>query len=141
MSNAKILASGMLLYASDWDDILPWAQNTLTAQAVSQPYLKNTTVMKSLNPRGGQLAINGNVGGVQVGPIPVGVPLFYDSKPWPDGSRVVAFVNGSVKIVPKKDWPRVAKMLAKKWKRAAKRPLPKDHWKLVWPKGPPPSAR
>jgi hypothetical protein len=44
LSNFKQVALGTIMYASDYDDELPYVQNTATIQAVTYPYMKNLDV-------------------------------------------------------------------------------------------------
>lgn len=86
-------------------------------------------LIRSSNPRGGELLFNLRVGGVnlaKLGTSKKNAILFYDSKAWPDGSRTVAFANGQVAQVSRSKWKIVGKSLRKRYPRAARRPLPKD---------------
>jgi len=131
-SNAKQLALGMLMYTSDWDDILPYAQDTKAAYYITQPYIKNTSTTKTLNPNGGMLRLNMSIAGVNSAkiPNPADTPMYYDSLPWPDGRYVVAFCDGHVKLVDSTEWKKLLKYVSRKLPKAAK-PLPASygrHW-------------
>ncbi|MEZ0325739.1 MAG: hypothetical protein ACAH95_07520, partial [Fimbriimonas sp.] len=64
ISNMKQIALGAMMYSNDYDDVLPFAQNTATVQRVIRPYLKNDSLWKTMNPNGGRILFNMNVGGV-----------------------------------------------------------------------------
>lgn len=126
LSNAKQLALGMIMYASDFDDVFPWPQSTSKAQEVIAPYLKNDRLWETGNPESSRFLFNMNLGGVSIVDIdsPAETPMLYESKPWPDGRRIVAFADGSARIVQAESWFNVEKGLSLKFKRTAKQPLP-----------------
>src|SRR5687768_5264792 len=98
LSSAKQIALGAIMYLSDYDDQLPWVQNTETIKAVTYPYIKNLGVWKTANPAKSMFLFNMALGGVVTGTIRERVnkiPLYYESKPWPDGRRAVAYLDGS----------------------------------------------
>lgn len=125
VSNAKQLALGSLMYCSDYDDVLPYVQSVVTVKEVTYPYMKNLDVWKTGNPAS-QWRFNMCLGGVSQTEIaePASTPLFYESAPWADGRRVVAFADGHVKLVGSAEWKGMAKYLKLKLKRSAKKPLP-----------------
>lgn len=127
LSNLKQVALAMHLYASDYDDVIPWGQSSRTVHHVLEPYLRNVKVSQSLNPNGvGLYLFNMNLGGVSIGDIQdvAEIPMFFDPQPWPDGSRGVAYADGHARIVKPEDWPTVQEALARKHKRTARKPLP-----------------
>ncbi|GIK31146.1 MAG: hypothetical protein HND43_04360 [Armatimonadetes bacterium] len=126
LSSAKQLALGMILYTSDWDDVFPWPQSTSKVQEVIEPYLKNDRVWETGNSESSRFLFNMNLGGVSYADIesPAETPMFFESKPWPDGRRIVAFADGSAKLVSADDWSSVEEGLKLKFKRTAKQPLP-----------------
>ncbi len=127
ISNAKQIALGVIMYAGDYDDFLPYAQGTKAVCEVSYPYVKSIECFKTYNPQGGMLAFNMALAGVNISdiPKPAEVPLFYDSVAWPDGSRVVAFADGHAKSVSAEEWTTLSAKLKLKLKRHGK-PLPAD---------------
>lgn len=126
LSNAKQIALGLLMYCSDYDDVLPWPQSSKSAWSVIDPYLKNRELYKTLNPDGGEFRFNMCLGGVNAVDIeqPADTPLIYESKPWPDGKRIVAYTDGHAKVVSPEEWAKLEPMLKLKLKKTAKRPLP-----------------
>jgi hypothetical protein len=124
-SNLKQVALGVIMYSSDYDDVIPYVQDTASAFTVINPYVKNQEVFKSLNPAGSRLLMNMAVAGVNSSTIenPQQVAMLYDSAPWPDGSRLVAFCDGHVSSVTASDWPKVEATLHLKLKKTGK-PLP-----------------
>jgi hypothetical protein len=128
-NNYKQVALGAMLYAADYDDYLPYAQTTATVQSVTNPYLKSGSVWRNPNPNGGRILFNTKVGGVSMVEfdMPTEIPMFYDEKAWPDGSRMVAYLDAHVESVPASGWAAVQKQLNRKWKRKGKPlPLPKS---------------
>jgi len=137
LSNVKQLALGMIMYAGDYDDNLPYVQDSKSAFAVTMPYLKNESLTKSLNPAGSRILMNMAVAGVEMTSVqaPAETILLYDEKPWPDGRHLVAFMDGHAKFVEADEWTTVERTLHSKLKRKGK-PLPPDYWKkLAGPKG------
>lgn len=129
LSNLKQVAVGMMMYASDYDDVLPYVQGSTAAHYVTQPYIKNREVSFSKNPNGPErFHFNINLGGVKLGDVesPAETPLFVDPKAWPGGTRLVAFVDGHVKSISAESWPEVETRWKKKYRRTAKKPLPAD---------------
>jgi hypothetical protein len=126
LDNAKQLSIGMLLYTSDSDDLFPYVQDTKAAYYVTYPYIKNWTVTQTYNPAGGMLRFNMALAGVESSDIddPSSTPMYYESSPWADGSRVVSFADGSARIVSAQEWDAIEPNLRKTFRRAAKRPLP-----------------
>lgn len=122
ISNLKQVALGLIIYSADYDEVLPYAQTTATAQRVTQPYLKNDQLWKSLNPKGGLLRYNMGISGMNMATIayPAKTPMVYDSVLWPDRHRLVAFVDGHVKFVDEEEWSRLSLHLNPKGKRVGR---------------------
>ncbi|HMS56411.1 MAG TPA: hypothetical protein PKA27_13510 [Fimbriimonadaceae bacterium] len=130
LSNIKQVALATMMYVADYDDVFPWPQSSRGAIAVQYPYMKDLALGKSTNPDANEYyRFNTNVGGVAQTDIedPQSVPLWYEGKPWPDGSRCVAFCDGHAKTVSAEEWPEVEKALNMRFKRTAKAPLPANH--------------
>ncbi len=127
--NLKMTSVATLLYLSDWDDVLPHPRETKSVFAAIYPYCKNVKVFRSANP-GSRILFNLSIGGVAQTSIekPAGTVLFYDEKPWPDGSHLASFCDGHVSLISAASWKKVAQTLHLKLKATAK-PLPKDYWK------------
>jgi len=125
LSNIKQLSLGTIMYASDYDDELPYVQSTRGIYEVTYPYLKTKEVTKSLNPNGGDFRLNMAIAGVNMTAIerPAETPLFYDMTAWPDGTRAVAFADGHAKFVDPDQWEKLRPYLSLKLKRTSK-PLP-----------------
>jgi len=84
--------------------------------------------LRASNPRGGEFLFNLRIGGVNIdklGASKKSAILFYDSKAWPDGSRTVAFADGHVVQVSRSKWRSVRKSLSTRYRREARKPLPK----------------
>jgi hypothetical protein len=125
LSNLKQVALATIMYCTDYDDVYPYVQNTGTVQEVTYPYVKNREVWKTLNPKGGRFLFNLAIGGASAPQIenPAEMPMFYEERAWPDGSRAVAYADGHAKFVPASGWAAIQKELKKRYKRTGK-PLP-----------------
>lgn len=125
ISNLKQAALGMIIYASDFDDELPYVQDSASAFVVTYPYVKSREQFKSRNPQGSRILFNMAIAGVNMNniPEPAKTVLYFDEKAWPDGGRPVAFADGHVKYLSASEWAQAAKSLHLKLKRTAK-PLP-----------------
>jgi prepilin-type processing-associated H-X9-DG protein len=102
ISNAKQVALGLLIYASDYDDRLPPDMgNPASVEKVVDPYLRNATVWRSANPRGSRFLPNENLSLVPGTEIvdPAGDPMLFESKEWTDGRRIIGYADGHVKAV------------------------------------------
>lgn len=128
VSNAKQIALGMLMYCADYDDITPYAQSTATVQWVTMPYLKNMKIWETGNPNNSRFIYNPAIAGVNMTDVeePAATVLYYESAPWPDRRRVVAYNDGHVKLLTEEEWATVSKTLKLKIKKSAK-PLPADY--------------
>lgn len=133
LSNMKQLALGMIMYTGDYDDVMPYVQDSKSAFAVTQPYLKNSQLQNSLNP-GSRILMNMSIAGVEVTLVeaPADTVLYYDEKAWPDGRHLVAFLDGHVKYVDPDGWQKCQASLHLKLRRKAK-PLPADYWRKLNP--------
>ncbi len=122
LSNAKQIALTLIMYANDYDDVLPFAQSTGTVQRVTRPYSKNDEIWKTKNPKGGQFRFNMALSGVAETeiPEPASTVLVYESEAWADGRRAVAFADGHAKLVSAQDWTSLEKTLKLKLKRKGK---------------------
>jgi hypothetical protein len=107
VSNLKQLALGVLMYVQDYDEVLPPMQTPEKAQEVIQPYVKNLETFR--DPVTGAAYIpNPTLSQKKVAHIanPADFVLYFEPKPAPDGTRGVAFLDGSVKRIKEEDWPR-----------------------------------
>ncbi len=134
LSNIKQIGTAMMIYQADYDDVTPYVQSTKGAYEVMFPYFKNAEIAKSLNPGGIEFRLNMNIAGVKLTTIeqPQTVPMFYEDKPWEDGSRAVVFMDGSAKFVSSEDWPAIEEALVLKFAKVGK-PLPSTLG-ANWPK-------
>lgn len=128
LSNSKQITVGMLIYCADWDDVTPWAQDTPTVQNVTMPYIKNKMVWKTMNPAGSEFEYNLTAGGVNVMhmPNPAATVMYWETKPWPNATRIVTYWDGHAKLTPEEAWKKIAVAMKTKVKRTAKKPLPKQ---------------
>ncbi len=137
VGNIKQVGLALLMYATDYDDVYPWAQNTLTVKGVTYPYVMNRSVWRTHNPSGGEFLFNLSIGGVEFStiPRPAKTVAFHESKPWPDSKRCVGYADGSARVVDAPTWASDSKSLLLKLKRKAKRPLPANWGKQFLPPG------
>lgn len=134
ISNAKQIGLAMLMYSADWDDVLPYPQSTKAVQFVTQPYVKNLDIWKTHNPNAGQFQFNMALGGVLTTSVenPNEVPVFYESITWPDGTRVVVYLDGHVRAIDRAEWDGLQQYLRPRWPREAKKPLPANWGQDGW---------
>lgn len=125
LSNVKQASVALMIYAADYDDVIPYVQSSKGAFEVLMPYAKNKEIFKSLNPNGSKVLLNMAVVGVNIAsiPSPAETVLFYESKTWPDGSRAVAFCDGHAKMVAELEWESLKASLNLKLAKSGK-PLP-----------------
>jgi hypothetical protein len=128
VNNLKQLGLAMMMYANDYDDVMPYVQQTKSCFAVLVPYVRDARVSRSPQPETRYL-FNVNLGGVRLQDVrnPADVPMFWEESPWPDGSRSVAFVDAHVRTVEAGEWPQIEEKLKQSFPRAAKKPLPPDY--------------
>lgn len=133
LSHLKQIALGLVLYASDYDDVFPYAQSTTAVKWVTYPYIKNESIWTNPNPDGAEYRFNIAIGGVHLPAIesPSQTVLVYESRPWPDGRRGVAFTDGSARLVAADQWQELEKTLMLKLPRKGK-PLPADYGVKEW---------
>jgi hypothetical protein len=126
LSNAKQIATGMMIYMADWDDLFPPKPSTPNVQNVIRPYLKNDALWNTGNPNKSRFLFNPALAGVSavIVPEPSRMPLIYEDKAWPDGRRVVAFADSSARLVSKEQWATMAPLLKAKLKAAKPPPRP-----------------
>ncbi len=119
MSNMKMVATAALMYAGDYDDVFPKANSTAEFFALLEPYEQERLKPISLNPAGGRILCNINLAGVELSSIstPSRTVLLYSERPWPNGSRIVAFADASCVIVSNADWPQIQESLKEKFRR------------------------
>jgi|GEM_PF-3251396 len=129
LTNAKMIGIATEMYLADHKDRYPAVRDTEHFKQAVAPYLQSSKVWISLNPKGGGLCFALNLAGVNeaVPEIPGDIPLLYDSKPWPDGKRIVTFADGHTDFVKSQDWPAIERRLKTKYsRRALKEPSAKE---------------
>jgi hypothetical protein len=121
----KSLALALNAYAADADDTYPNVQNLNSLKVVTLPYVKDKTLWKTDNPKS-EIRFNNAVGGVVRSSIaePKDTVIFYESKPWPDNSRAVSFVDGNGRLLTAHDWARSAMTLILHDVKKTAEPLP-----------------
>lgn len=137
LSSMKQLVLATIMYQTDYDDVCPYVQDTKSVFAVIMPYLKNNSIYRSLNPSpGSRILYNMAISGVAGGdiPQPADTVLFYDSATWPDGTRIVGFMDGHARDLSPDEWQKAERTLHLKLKRSGK-PLPPNYWRKIAPGG------
>lgn len=136
LSRGKILTMGAMMYASDYDDVFPYVQQTASAVSVLQPYIRiNGKAQDIMKTARGEFHYNLNAGGVSLGqiPEPASIPLWTEVVTDPSIQPVVGYTDGHVKLMSAQGkllYDRYAKM--KFPRKASMRPLPKDYI-IKWP--------
>lgn len=133
LSNARQISTALLMYASDCDDVAPYAQSTKAVQFVTYPYLKSFEAWSTHNPNGSQFRFNMSLAGVSLlsASEPNAIVLFYEDKVWPNGKRIVAFLDGHSAMLTPEEWKQVEPSLKLTYLKVGK-PLPLDYgqnWK------------
>ena len=102
-----------LMFSADNDDHFPVAKSTAAAYKQIERYMKNTGAERSLNPNGGKFEYNFAISGKSTKAIqfPAKTVMFYETKAWPDGRRVVSFADGHVKWLDAAKWAEYSKSL------------------------------
>ena len=118
LSSAKQIATSAMIYCADYDDMLPIGKSTEQVKKLLMPYSKTMAIWNSENP-GSRFLFNTNVTGVSMTVFsqPSRVPMVYESKAWPDGARVIAYVDSHARMEPKEKWPEIERMLKQKWNK------------------------
>ena len=103
--NLKQIALAMNQYAAEHDGAYPFAKDMKTLKVVTYPYVKTKDAWRTTNPRS-EFRMNYSLGGVVTKDVKdaSGTVLLYESRPWRDGRRAVAFVDGSARLLPAHEW-------------------------------------
>lgn len=101
LSSVKELVLAELMYSSDDNDRFPSANSSAELNSKIQPYLKNASLAKSLNPNGGRILFNLKLGGVVQSdiPNPPEIIAVYDENPWPSGEYLAGYADGHAAFV------------------------------------------
>jgi len=117
LSDLKQVAIATLMYVNDWDDIYPVFKDPQKLHDAIHPYLKNREIWNTHNPKGTTFNYALNLANVNMTsiPEPSNAPMYFESGTWQDGSRLVAFTDGHVKIIHPDRWADVEKRLKTKY--------------------------
>lgn len=125
LKRARNLAMATQIYSVDYDDVLPYPQDTVVAELVLRPYALNLETFRSPT-KGGRFEWNLNIGGVRIIDIksPAETPAWVERIPgsWP---VAVGFVDGHAELVPPSAFKKLQEALKKTHKRSVG-PLPKN---------------
>jgi len=129
LANVKQVTLGLLMYAQDADEVLPYPKSPKALHYAIYPYVKDAAAFKSANEKT-EIRFNSALGGVKLKdiPEPPKTVVFYETKNWSDGRRAVGFADGSARLVPAIEWGRLAMSLLLRIPRTAE-PLPADYGK------------
>lgn len=125
LSNIKQVTLAAIMYAADYDDVLPYVQGTDDFKTVVSPYMRSSEVFKTVNPNGGRYLFNMALAGTSQTDLesPNKTPMFYSSNAWPDGRYCVGYADGSAKFISAAEFQSLQPMFHLKLKRHGK-PLP-----------------
>jgi len=100
LSNAKQIALATIMYANDFDNDLPYVQQTASVVEVLMPYTRNKEVFHS-PAKGGRFLFNMNLAGVNMTAVeyPAQTPLWIESLKDTKTRVAVAFVDGHAKLL------------------------------------------
>lgn len=127
LNNAKQVATAIIIYQADYDDVFPYVESTKHMQEVTLPYVRTREIYKTLNPnRLADLRYNVGIGGMLGTDIedPAEVPLVFDPVAWPDGKYLVAFADTHAKFVSPEEWGRLQSKMRPNAKRHGKPVVP-----------------
>lgn len=112
LSNLKQLGLGLIMYASDYDEVLPKEMgNSSLLQQKLEPYVKETKLF--INPITNKpYASNAILAGKKIAHIadPAQMATLYEDAPAPDGTRGVVFLDGHAKRVNEAQWETIKKI-------------------------------
>jgi hypothetical protein len=110
-SNMKQLAVAMMMYVQDYDEVLPPMQDSAKLRELLLPYVRNKDIF--ISPATGQpFRANPHLSKRRVASLdPTGVVTLYSSAPEPDGTRLVARLDGVVRRVGAAEWDKLSRAL------------------------------
>jgi hypothetical protein len=109
VSGMKQLALGVLMYCQDYDETLPPMRDAASLKRTVLPYVKSESLFRS--PTSGQPFLpNPHLAGRRLSQLgqPSGAVMLYSAAPGPDGRRVVARLDGTVRTVGAEEWKKLA---------------------------------
>ena len=108
LSNLKQLGLGMMMYAQDYDEVLPPMKDAATMKKSLMPYVKSEQIFISPITKDAYRP-NPILSGKKLAHIanPAAMVSIYEASPAPDGTRGVAFVDGHAKRIKEAEWPRL----------------------------------
>ena len=106
LSHIKQLGTGAVLFEGDNDGLLPNVSSEKQIYALMAPYVKNMSVIKSMNPKGHEILFNFKLGGHTQDQLKdsQNTIMFYEESPWPDGKRAVVFYDSHAKLLSQDEW-------------------------------------
>jgi prepilin-type processing-associated H-X9-DG protein len=131
VSQLKQIGLALLMYAQDYDEMLPPMQNAATVKRALSPYVRGNEAVfadplthepyqpnPGLSGRRRSLVVTsgrdsqGKPTRPRRHPSEIPAPAaqvvaFYEASPAPDGTRAVLFLDGHVQVIPEAEWPRL----------------------------------
>lgn len=111
LSNLRQVGLAALMYAMDWDEVLPPMEDPATVEEALWPYVKNRDLF--YHPATGDSYLsNASLSGKLIADFehPEDMVMFYEATPWGDGSRAAVFVDGHAKRLDAKEWERLKRI-------------------------------
>lgn len=129
LQNIKQAALALMMYANDFDDVMPYVQSSRSAYSIVVPYSRNSAVFFTADSPPRMFRLNMALAGVHTPqvPRPDRTVLLYDPELRRDGRRTVAMLDGSARAVDAAEWNILKQTLTATFPRKV-RPLPANYF-------------
>lgn len=137
LSNVKQLATGIIIYQSDYDDLNPPASGMPAVRVVLQPYLKNDNLFKPIEDISTTPQFNFNLAGVNGALLPAypgskaqninEIAMWSSYLPGKNPEWIVAFADSGTKRIKLKDFDKVAQAFQGQFDRKGVKLWPADY--------------
>ena len=106
VKNLKQMGTALMMYAQDYDEMLPPMKKYEKTQEVLMPYVKNAAAFTNPDTKEPYKA-NPVISGLALAKVdmPTETVAFYEAAPARDGTRGVCFLDGHAKRIKEEDWP------------------------------------
>jgi len=110
LSNLKQMALASLMYANDYNEVMPPLKDPAAIKKLLQPYVRNEEIFINPFTKKPYMA-NAVLSGKKLRHIadPSSMVVFYEDSPAPDGTRGVSFLDGHAKRVTESEWVTLKK--------------------------------
>lgn len=111
VSALKQVVLAVIMYSADNEDRFPRATASSQLAGMVGPYLRSNESLQP-SPRTGRVLYNTYLTGEKMSSIaaPAETILVWEERTWPNGSRVVGFVDGHVKALSANEWSKAWKL-------------------------------